>query len=161
MALTVMGHVHIRNRRFVPLPINEQVKYINSIKIGTKFEIVLLGIGLRGMILNIGAMQRCVSGGYLVVILGFTVGVVGCFAFLWRFVEARLGNTQQTLNLATIVTYLLLLIVIPMHLYKITYLLTYPLSLCLLLLLITHLTNKIEQDHRINYILSFIVAMIC
>ena len=44
---------------------------------------------------------------------------------------------------------------------ELPYFITYPLSICLNLLLIMHITNKIDNELRINYVLSFVVAIIC
>lgn len=52
VALTVMGHIHIRSRRFIPITIKEQIKYIFSIKNINKVQIVLLLVALRGLMIN-------------------------------------------------------------------------------------------------------------
>ncbi len=52
VALTVMGHIHVRSRRFIPITIKEQIKYIFSIKNINKVQIVLLLVALRGLMIN-------------------------------------------------------------------------------------------------------------
>lgn len=160
VALTVMGHVHIRSRRFLPISLGEQAKFIFSIKTVTKIQIALFLIGLRSLMLNMESLQKCISGGYLVLIFMFALAVLFASGTLLHFSLSK-ALEPDNVKLASIATGLLLAVSLPCYLLQLPYPVTYPLSITLVLLIIVQLSTKIDNDLRTNYILAFLVATIC
>lgn len=50
--LSTIGHMYMKNRRFIPLGLNQQLAYIKSIGIIPMVQIALFVFGLRCLMLN-------------------------------------------------------------------------------------------------------------
>lgn len=84
IALTVMAHVHIRSRRFVPIGPAQQVDYLRSLKIIPLIQIILLTFGLRSLLLNTQVLHKCWDGLYLILTLIFTILIMIASSYTMR-----------------------------------------------------------------------------
>lgn len=144
VALTVMGHVHIRSRRFTPITIREQIKYLFSIKNVNKVQIVMLIIALRSLMINTETLQKCISGSYVIIILVFTICAITAVAILLQMGMTKFSY-PNSLTIPNTLTVVLLILVVSCYLAELPYFITYPASICLNLLVIMHVVNKIEN----------------
>lgn len=93
VALTVMGHVHVRSRRFVPIGPVQQVDYIGSLGVVNVLEIVMMLIGLRSLLLETQALHKCWSGVYLVFVIVFTILILLLFSYTLYSIIPRISTS--------------------------------------------------------------------
>lgn len=120
----------------------------------------MLIIALRSLMINTETLQKCISGSYVIIILVFTICAITAVAILLQMGMTKFSY-PNSLTIPNTLTVVLLILVVSCYLAELPYFITYPASICLNLLVIMHVVNKIENQLRINYVLSLIVAIIC
>ena len=63
IVLVIIGHGYIRNRRYIPLSMTQQLTFIKQLGIVSILQLVLLIVGLRSLMLEAQSEIKCISGG--------------------------------------------------------------------------------------------------
>jgi hypothetical protein len=160
LLMTLVGHASIRSRRFIPLTVSQQFSYLSSIKWIIYLRVVLLVILLRAVSLSVQQVAIYSPERSIIVDFVLYVGVMAAQAKLLSLGVFQNRNHTKLELLYAGITFILWAIYLICIYTELPPLIPYYIGASMSLMLITKISCLLQNDLRVNYLITFLVGII-